>query len=245
MSKDRITAIGRGDGDLGGVIPWINASGETIPAYGVVQFRENLVANMSQAKKPDSTEGLFFVNGPVAVASGKYGESLLWTRPREVLMPAGINVGDEVGPTASSWQMSLAGSGFRVLRESDSGLGRGIVVPVGQGSSGPSIIRFQIYEADCEARSAVGRILSRNGSVVGEFEIYGETELDEEGNTVPSKFVYVYDKNGCYLNESNRNLFGRIGHASYLYGSPKYPYQPWWSYEIIGICEQQTECEAF
>lgn len=108
-----------------------------------------------------------------------------------------------------------------------------------------NIIRFEIYEADCEARSAVGRILSSGGSVPGSYEIYGETETNEAGEIVNSRFVVVYDKTGCYLNESNKNLFGRIGHATYLTGRPKYPYQPWTGFEIVALAEQQTECEAF
>lgn len=106
-------------------------------------------------------------------------------------------------------------------------------------------IRFEIYEADCEARSAIVRILSRKGSVPDEYEITGETELNEAGETINSKFVVVYDKTGCYLNESNANLLNRIGHATYLTGAPKYTYQPWTCFEIIALAEQQTECEAF
>lgn len=240
--KPRLTGSDRTARNIGDSIPWKNAAGATIPAYGVVQFRTPFSLGISYASKPDSDTGLFFANGPIDVAVDKAGESLLWNRPRLVLLSGDVTVGDTVGPTANSWQMSEGGSGFVVIHQAVDGVGT--VCQVG-GGSGPSIIRFQIHEADCEARSAVGRVLSRSGAIVGAFEIYGETELDENGNTIPSKFVYVYDKNGCYLNESNRNLFGRIGHASYLYGSPKYPYQPWWSYEVIGICEQQTECEAF
>lgn len=108
-----------------------------------------------------------------------------------------------------------------------------------------STIRFEITEADCEGRSAIVRILSSNGSVPGSYEIYGETETNEAGEVVNSRFVVVYDKTGCYLNESNKNLFGRIGHATYLNGRPKYQYQPWTCFEIVALAEQQTECEAF
>lgn len=108
-----------------------------------------------------------------------------------------------------------------------------------------STIRFEITEADCEGRSAIVRILSSNGSVPGSYEIYGETETNEAGEVINSRFVVVYDKTGCYLNESNKNLFGRIGHATYLNGRPKYPYQPWTCFEIVALAEQQTECEAF
>lgn len=107
------------------------------------------------------------------------------------------------------------------------------------------IIRFQIHEADCEARSAVAKVLSDAGDVPESFTIYGETEQNEAGQTVNSRFVFVYDKIGSYLNESNVNLLNRIGHAAYLTGAPKYQYQPWTCWEVTGIAEQQTECEAF
>lgn len=112
-------------------------------------------------------------------------------------------------------------------------------------ASDSSTIRFEITEADCEGRSAIVRILSSSGSVPGSYEIYGETETNEAGEVVNSRFVVVYDKTGCYLNESNKNLFGRIGHATYLNGRPKYQYQPWTCFEIVALAEQQTECEAF
>ncbi len=243
MSKPRAVGGNRKASDRGNVIPWVNASGETIPAHAVIQLRTDVVDGMSQASKPNSGAGLFFVSGPADVASGKWGESKLWTKPLMVLVSEAVSVGDEVGPVSGSWQMQPGGSGFRVIHQAASGVAT--VVMAGGGSSGSPIIRFEIYDADCESRQAVVRILSRNGTVPGEYEIYGETELNEAGETVLSKFVLVYDKTGCYLNESNRNLFGREGYASYLYGRPRHAYQPWWSWEVTNLCEQQTECEAF
>jgi len=113
------------------------------------------------------------------------------------------------------------------------------------GGTSTPIIRFEIFESDCEGRSAIVRVLSNNGSVPGSYEIYGEIEQDEQGQDVPSKFVVVYDKTGCFLNESNINLQDRIGYATYLTGRPKYPYQPWTGFEVTSLAEQQTECEAF
>jgi len=111
-------------------------------------------------------------------------------------------------------------------------------------SSTGNTIRFQIYEADCEGRSIVARVKSSRGAVPEAYTIDGETELNELGETVASQFVPAYDKVGCYLNESNINLVGRYGYATYLYGSPKYNYQPWLGWEVTALCEQQTECEA-
>lgn len=117
------------------------------------------------------------------------------------------------------------------------------------GTNGTVKIRFSIHEADCESCSAVVKILSRtNGvsTVPEEFELKNGDqyymEENEEGDSVRSKFVTVYDKIGI-LNESNINLQGRIGYAEYMYGRPKCNYQPWLGWEVTALAEQQTECE--
>lgn len=116
------------------------------------------------------------------------------------------------------------------------------------GGGGGETIRFEIYAADCDNRSAVVQILSSRLSshnVTDSYTIDGQTEVNELGETVASRFVAVYDKAGCYLNESNRNLRTRVGYATYVYGRPLHQYDPWWSWEVIALCEQQTTCEAF
>lgn len=105
-----------------------------MPAYGVVQFRTPFTLELSQADKPNSGTGLFFANGPVDVAAGKAGESLLWNRPRLVLLDSAATVGDMVGPVADSWEMSTSGSGFCVIHQPIAGVGT--VVQVGGGSRG-------------------------------------------------------------------------------------------------------------
>lgn len=111
---------------------------------------------------------------------------------------------------------------------------------------GNKIIRFQIHVADCDNRSAVVKILSSDRTAVeGSYTITGEVETNEAGASVDSKFVVVYDKTGGKLNESNRNLLNRFGYATYLYGRPLHTYDPWWAWEVTGLEEQQTECEAF
>ncbi len=110
--------------DQESVIPWVNVSGEEIPAFGVIQLRQDFDTT-SKADKPNSTSGLFFVNGPVLVRSeaDTPGESYLWDKPRRVLLAAGVTVGDEVGPTEGSWEMSSDGAGWRVLRQAIDGVG--------------------------------------------------------------------------------------------------------------------------
>lgn len=107
------------------------------------------------------------------------------------------------------------------------------------------IVRFQITEADCENGAAIVKVLSYADAIPESYEVDGQNETDEFGRTVPIQFLVVYDKVGSYLNESNRNLYGRIGHAVYMYGRPRSNYQPWQAWEIIGIAEQQTECESY
>jgi len=143
---DRSREQNRSAVDLSAVIPWVNDAGEEIPAYGVVQLRTDYDTT-SHASKPDSTAGLFFVNGPVPIASTKHGESLVWNRPRVVLLDAAAAVGDEVGPVADSWQMTTVGSGFRVLKQASAGVG--VVVQSGGGSGGGHTIWFTIDSVLC------------------------------------------------------------------------------------------------
>lgn len=126
---DRNTGRNRSRLDLSPVIPWLNTAGSTVPAYGVVQFRDDYVSGYSQATKPNGSEGLFFVNGPVDVANAAHGESLLWDRPRQVLINGTVTVGDEVGPVDGQWYMSVNGSGWRVLHQAVDGVG--VVVQAG------------------------------------------------------------------------------------------------------------------
>lgn len=128
---DRHIKNNRSSVDLSATIPWINDSAEEIPAYGVVQIRTDFDTT-SHASKPNGTDGLFFANGFAPVAAGSHGESLVWNRPRPVLLAAGVTVGDEVGPAEGAWGMTTEGTGFRVLRQRDAA-GVGVVVQTGGG----------------------------------------------------------------------------------------------------------------
>lgn len=129
------------------IIPWTNISGELIPPYGVVQLRTNRTT-ITQASKPSSTEGLFYVNGPISVAASARGESRVWDRPQQVILDGNPSVGDEVGPTAGSWEMSPSGTGFRVLRQANADR-IGLVVQVGGGTGGTHEILFYIVDVYC------------------------------------------------------------------------------------------------
>lgn len=222
-----------------------NTESETIPAYGCLRITGTVASGGRTAltvEKPSSTEGEFVFNGPYSIAASGVG----WAYRFGVVNMLGAapsSANTTYLPIVNSWQIEEGAGPFVVFGE-DTAITDGLVGRFSSTASS-STIRFEIYEADCEARSAIVRVLSRKGSVPGEYEIIGEAELNETGDSVPSKFVEVYDKVGCYLNESNRNLAGRIGYATYLTGRPKYPYQPWTGFEITALAEQQTECEAF
>jgi len=237
---------GRFQRDISQHLRWRNLSGESVPAYGVVRLTDYDTGNAEhQIAKPDGSEGLYYVNGPSAVANNARGASQTWDLPRLVLTDSGdtLAVGDQIGPVDGQWYMSSAGTGFRVFAAPNVNY-IAAVERIGGGAGNNNTIRFQIHEADCEGRSIVARVMSYRGSVPEAYTIDGETELDELGATIASRFVPAYDKVGCYLNESNVNLVGRYGYATYLYGAPKYNYQPWLGWEVIALCEQQTECEA-
>ena len=234
--KPRLTGSDRTARNIGDSIPWKNVAGATIPAYGVVQFRTSFADSKSQASKPNAGTGLFFANGPVDVASGKAGESLLWNRPRLVLLDADADVGDEVGPVADSWEMTLAGTGFRVIHQPVGGVGT--VVQIGTGGGGGEILSFQIISSDPTTRSALVQIEQRNFT--------GEAYGSLAGDTV----VYVYDTAGCRLNEPNVDLTARRGEAALMFvneaaAALHWPdgYAPDKYWYVLGLCCPQVICE--
>lgn len=116
MTTDKHGRGNRQQLDLSATVPWENTSGETVPAFGVVQLRSNF-STTSKASKPNAGTGLFFANGPVTVAASAFGESLVWNKPRKVLVSGTLSVGDEVGPVDGQWYMSAEGAGWRVLHQ--------------------------------------------------------------------------------------------------------------------------------
>lgn len=205
---DRSQVQNRSAVDLSAVIPWVNDAGEEIPAYGVVQLRTDFDTK-SHASKPNSTEGLFFVNGPVPIADTKHGESLVWSRPRAVLLDAGAAVGDLVGPVEDSWEMTSSGSGFRVLKQATSGVG--VVVQIGGGGGSGSKIWFTILDVLCPLTDYVDEV-----TLVVEVTDYSG------GCTAPPGANYdgTYDVavRCSYMDGlTASDLIGTTGHATYVY----------------------------
>lgn len=104
--------------DLSDRIQWLNSSGETVPAYGVVRlFSYDDATNQFQADKPDGSSGVYYPNGGVSTVGDEYSASPLWNLPRRCLVDSlSYNVGDTVGPVSGQWGMGSAGSGFKIFR---------------------------------------------------------------------------------------------------------------------------------
>jgi len=89
------------------VITWRNDSGQTIPAFAVVQATAfdsvNLVYSVDQ---PSAVGDLFFANGPEDITAGRYGESKPWEQGPAVLIEQGASTpSSQVGPIAGSWKL--------------------------------------------------------------------------------------------------------------------------------------------
>lgn len=138
---DRMSGQHRPTSSRKNVLRWVNTDVGAVPAYGVVQLKDNFASGYSQASKPSSGSGLFFANGPVPV--GSLGESLLWNYPQRVLLDGSPTVGDEVGPSEDSWSMSAGGTGFRVIHQPVGGVGS--VVMTGGGGSTANLVHGIIH----------------------------------------------------------------------------------------------------
>ena len=203
---DRVTGHHRTDTKLGGKAKWTNVAGAVIPAHGVVQFKANFAATYSQASKPDGDDGLFFVNGFVDVANAAKGESLLWDRPRLVLLDGSPTVGTEVGPVAGSWAMAEGGTGFRVMHQAVGGVGA--VAQVG-GGSGSQRIWFTIVSVECVSETEVIlTVLPTHYTGGCTAAIPGE---DHYG------YVIVEDVCSILLFYTAAWLVGKTGAATYMY----------------------------
>lgn len=130
------------------VIRWINDSGETVPAYGVVEVVSyDTATQVYTIQKPSADGQLYFINGPVTVANGKLGTSGVCHVPQQVLIPGGEAVGDSLGPVEDEWYME-EGSGFQLVSNITSGVGAVICKGSGGGGGGERLY-FTIMAIDC------------------------------------------------------------------------------------------------
>lgn len=111
-------------------IPFRNDSNETIPAYGVMRVT-GVVTTQSvpviTVAKPSSTfQGLYLVNGPLAVASsGEQPSWGTWADQAGFVLYDNANtpaLGEEWGPSDGSWKIKKYRYGFTILGAPASGI---------------------------------------------------------------------------------------------------------------------------
>lgn len=229
---DRHTASrNRSAVDMSSVVPWSNVSGETIPAYGVVQLRTDYTT-ISRASKPNSTSGLFFVNGLVSVAAAAKGESRVWNLPQAVLLSGSPQVGDEVGPVSGQWYMSRDGVGFRVLLQANES-GVGVVTMVGGGGAESGHIWFEIESVVCNDDNSKTLFATPTWYSGGcDNDIPG---LDEYGQVAIEDPCSILEYYTAEWLESG----GVVGRATYMYPRDASYCEPAWL--VDQICGQ-PEC---
>lgn len=216
---DRTAGQHRTQTSLSDTLRWTNTTAESIPPYGVIQLKANYASGYNQASKPNGSTGVFFANGAVAVAAGKKGESLLWNQPRLVKVSGTPAVGDQVGPTDGSWEMSDSGTGFYVIHQPVDGVAA--VVQVGGGGSDVFNIEFIIEEVVCNEDNSMTLVATPtwvtggcSASLPG-LDSYGNLEVED-----PCSILTFYTADW---------LVGKKGTATY-----RYPYG-----ETSGYCEGQ------
>jgi hypothetical protein len=231
---DRTSGQHRTTAGMGDALRWLNTSGETIPAYGVIQLRANYTSGYNQASKPDDAQGLFFANGPVAVLATKKGESLLWNRPRRVKVEGSPAVGTQVGPVADSWSMSEEGVGFYVMHQPVDGVATVVQVGAAGGGGGGHTIWFTISEILCPETDYVDETTL---VVVATWYNQSCTGIPPGANDDGTYDVYDLCS---YLNGlTPTDLAGGTGRATYHYPLTGYC-EPRW---IIDDLCPQPECQ--
>lgn len=100
-----------------------NTESEAVPAFGVmlVEGRSTTDAGMvlttgkpTSALESDPQPGRVMINGPTQIGAGLRGSGTQqW--PALVQVSGSLAIGDEIGPTDSSWAMSSSGTGFVVM----------------------------------------------------------------------------------------------------------------------------------
>lgn len=108
--------------------PFRNDAEEAIPAYGVLRITgtvEVVGRQFLKAAKPNTygSQLSHYVNGPLPVASGKYGECMVPLSPIAAHYDSADGTpafGESWGPRASTWKLKKNTGGFKVLGLIDS-----------------------------------------------------------------------------------------------------------------------------
>lgn len=109
---------------------WKNTSGETVPAYGVVQVDEyDTDDKYWKVVKPTNVGDMFFVNGRIPVEDDAESSSLPLTVPQECLIdyggvsPDALVSGVGVSPVPGEWAMGPGTLCSLLTNDSDAGTG--------------------------------------------------------------------------------------------------------------------------
>lgn len=137
------------------VIRWKNVSGETVPAFGVVQIGQwDDAAGAYDGEKPSASGTIWVPNGPAPVPDESYGSSLPWVR-KQLVMTDGVTtdpVGKVVGPVAGEWHMAEGSDNphFVVMGKRADEDVCSVILKGGGGGGGGSIMHFTIDDVDCD-----------------------------------------------------------------------------------------------
>lgn len=172
-----------------------NGSSETAPAYAIMQVDtvEGVPIDQAQLvtiKKPDSTDGQYLVNGPLAVRAGKQGRCRLNGPMTMAFTGSAPALGDTVGPSAGSWQVSTAGSGYDVLGGAEGGV---VLCSRAGGSGNISATMMVLTENIAAATGDTASITPTSG----EAQIYTTDPTTKVRTPTPATTTTVYNYDVC------------------------------------------------
>ncbi len=224
-----------------------NQTGETWPAYGIARLGNvlrydgpNADVALYDLKKPDGVDGIYVVNGAANLTTGNEGTAIHYSIAEYVYVKdEDVVVGDKVGAKDDKWNVSKTGiAQFRCVNEKNTTTNVTPVIAIADSDTGTKIISFAIVSSD--VRSAIVEIRQRS---------FTGTVYD---SILEDSVVTVYDTDGCYLNEPNAELTGRLGkavlmrvddEAAGLHFADQYD-PPEWYWNVLSICCPSTICEA-
>lgn len=191
-------------------VHFINDSGETIPAFAIIQISEaTKLGNkrlQASAQKPDGSDGAtHIVNGPVPVEDGKTGhgtiDHFVWVKYTGGPPAAG----DEWGPD-DDWGIESGGGGFLVLNVNTTA-GRAFcrVLNVGRGANGNGTL--PPVPGGCGCGNCISRLVASEKPGVldvapDELDLYVPLDLGESGFGEESPYRVTWDADAeAYLSE--------------------------------------------
>lgn len=153
-------------------IPFVNASGETAPAFAIMKITDQFAATSTtpfglEIGKPDNDfMALYLVNGPDPVADNDIGTGYLymdggpdqWALYNNAITPLG---GESWSPVPGSWLLHKNGPGFAILG----------------GPDGTKVQVLQYIPQEILVKNNTGSPIAAGSS--GVFDVYGGTAGSE------------------------------------------------------------------